>query len=171
MHSRILLCTVKNVYREVIDPPLGAQQNTVEGRVSMWNERSLKRFTCNDEAWMLLVLEDNWCVWYNKAVDELSAEIRSLSNKEFMQRYMEQGFLQNRYQEGYRYSQGVGESRKMNEKGFDRLEALERRVQQDRLRSGAIFMEALYSKYRTVMGYTTQRNDNVNNVRRQRLFV
>ena len=59
----------------------------------------------------------------------------------------------------------------MNEKGFDQLEALEGRVQQDRLRSGAIFMEALYSKYRTVMGYTTQRNDNVNNVRRQRLFV
>ena len=74
----------ENVYREVIDPPLGAQQNTVEGRVSMWNERSLKRFTCNDEAWMLLVLQDNWCVWYNKAVDELYAEIRSLSNKEFI---------------------------------------------------------------------------------------
>ena len=79
--------------------------------------------------------------------------------------------IKNRHAERFKFSRGVGESRKMNENGLNRLADLELNVLAARNRSGAVFMEALNSKYRQVMGYEENQVDDDNaNVVRQRLW-
>ena len=70
-------------------------------------------------------------------------------DEDFVRNNMGQAFLgiKNHHAERFKFSRGVGESRKMNETGLNRLVDLELKVLADRNRSGVVFMEALNSKY------------------------
>ena len=82
----------ENVYRDVIDLTEAAGKTT-EDRAKLWEEVSMKRLTCSDEAWMLLMLEDNWDVWYIRAVDELYSYMERNVDENFVRNNMGQAFF------------------------------------------------------------------------------
>jgi hypothetical protein len=132
-------------------------------------EMSRKVYTENDEAWGLLVLEDNWEVWWDMAVREYrnymrerNVEIESASEDDTstdtngLPRHEEEdiitlgGTMDRRkiarkvvLTQLYSSKKTMG----MGREGFDRLEVLEDKVHQDRIEDGKGFFEYMKLSY------------------------
>jgi hypothetical protein len=125
-------------------------------------EMAAKVFTENDEAWGLLVLEDNWEMWWEIATEEYKKHMRdrnieipssrekdSSTDKNGEPKSQEQdvisegGTIDRRKIARKSVMAQLYSSKKtmgMNQQGFDRLELLEEKVHNDREKDGSVFL-------------------------------
>jgi hypothetical protein len=151
-------------------------------------EMSSKVFTENDEAWGLLVLEDNWEVWWDMAVQEYreymcdrNVDIGSTSEEDTS---TDTNGLPRSEEEDIMTVGGTMERRRiarrvvltqlysskktmgLSMQGFDRLEVLEDKVHQDRIQDGKVFFEYMKMSYIKDQGALKKMGENNTNQER-----
>ena len=132
-------------------------------------ERARKVYTESDEAWGMLVLEDNWDVWWNKAAQEYDEYMTEI-NDVYVQRHLDQPSIvlngrafteESETLTWTNYRNSGGTSKRVNlpqlysskktmglsQYGYDRLEVLEEMVHEDRMEDGKVFYEHIKCKY------------------------
>ena len=137
-------------------------------------EMARKVFTENDEAWGLLVLEDNWDMWWEMATEEYknhmrernidvpssseedsSTDTNGLPKSQEEDVISEGGTMDRRKIARKSVMTQLYSSKKtmgMNQQGFDRLELLEEKVHNNREKDGRVFYDYLRYSFIQVIG-------------------
>ena len=132
-------------------------------------ELSRKVFTESDEAWGLLVLEDNWEMWWDMAVQDYKTYMRErdidIGSSSEEDSSLDSDGLPRSEEEDVMNIDGTMDRRRiarrlvltqlysskktlgLSQQGFDRLEELEEKVHMDRINDGKVFYDNVRASY------------------------